>query len=62
MANPNAAQERIDKYLREVRAGLRGLSDAQASEIVEELRSHIRDRTEMEAEPTDAGVITAPAN
>lgn len=59
MANANVAQQRIDRYLREVRAGLHGLSDAQASEFVEELRSHIRDRAEAEGESTEAGVTAA---
>ena len=59
MANADAAQQKIHDYLREVRAGLRGLPDAQASDFVEELRSHIRDRAESEGESTDAGVTAA---
>jgi len=59
MANADAAQQRVEDYLREVRAGLRGLSDAQAAEFVEELRSHIRDRAGSAGEWTEASVIAA---
>ena len=59
MANADAAQRKMHDYLQAVRAGLRGVPDAQASEVVEELRSHIRDRSEMNGELTDAAVATA---
>jgi hypothetical protein len=38
------ASRTLDIYLRKVRHGLRGLPDAEAQEIVDELRSHALDR------------------
>lgn len=38
------AQRTIDSYLKQVRKGLRGMSDDDARDIIEELRSHILDR------------------
>ena len=38
------AQQRIDAYLGRLRQRLRGLHDEDVREIVEELRSHIRDK------------------
>jgi hypothetical protein len=43
MADPNAGARRLDAYLGELRARLRRLPDAEVAEIVEELRSHVRD-------------------
>jgi len=40
----DAEQEKIDAYLRQVTAGLRGLPVEQVREIVAELRSHISDK------------------
>ena len=34
----SAANEKIDAYLRQVRAGLRGLPDAEVTDILNELR------------------------
>ena len=38
------AQRTIDSFLKQVRKGLRGMSDDDARDIIEELRSHILDR------------------
>ena len=40
------AQQRIDAYLAKVRSRLRGINEPDIREIVEELRSHILDKTE----------------
>jgi len=55
------AQERIDSYLAELRRGLRGLGEANVSEIEKELRSHILERATVHGELTEAGVIAALA-
>ncbi|HWE46621.1 MAG TPA: hypothetical protein VG407_11395 [Caulobacteraceae bacterium] len=44
MSDADTATRTLDAYLRQVRHGLRGLPDAEATEIVEELRSHALDR------------------
>jgi hypothetical protein len=44
MTADDAASRTLDIYLRKVRQGLRGLPDAEAQEIVDELRSHAIDR------------------
>ena len=59
MTMDQAASQRIESYLTEVRAGLRGIPNAQALEIVEELRSHILDRAATSGEVTEAGVAAA---
>jgi hypothetical protein len=56
MAVPN---EKIDAYLRQVRAGLRGLSDAEVADIVNELRVHIAERTGQGGEASAAAVDSA---
>src|SRR5689334_17349776 len=38
------ARELLDRYLSEVRAGLRGLPTEQVDEILRELRSHVEER------------------
>jgi len=43
MLGPN---EKIDSYLRKVRAGLRGLPDSEVTDILNELRAHIAERWE----------------
>ena len=43
MADANAGARRLDAYLNELRGRLRRLPDAEVAEIVEELRSHVRD-------------------
>jgi hypothetical protein len=39
------ANVKIDAYLRQVRAGLRGLPDSEVTDILNELRAHIAERT-----------------
>jgi HAAS len=56
MAVPN---EKIDAYLRQVRAGLRGMSDVEVTDIVNELRVHIVERTGPGGEASDAAVDSA---
>jgi hypothetical protein len=58
MADASAARRKLDRYLRELHAGLRGLSRGEAAEIVEELRSHVHDCAGG-GELTDAGVTAA---
>jgi hypothetical protein len=55
------AQQKIEAYLHRLRAGLRGLSPEEIREIVEELRSHILDKSAANGEVTDAGVDAALA-
>jgi Protein of unknown function (DUF1700) len=55
------AQQRIEIYLAQLRAGLRGMNDADAREIVEELRSHIWDKANEGGEFTQARVDAALA-
>jgi len=45
MAETEIAQRKIKKYLQDVAAALRGLPAAQVRDIVEELRSHIVEKT-----------------
>lgn len=59
MTIAQAAARRVESYLNEVRAGLRGIPNAQALEIVKELRSHILDRAATSGEVTEAGVAAA---
>ena len=50
---------RLDGYLSELRARLRNLPDAEASEILEELRSHVCDSVGTGGELTERGVAAA---
>ena len=50
---------RLDGYLSELRARLRNLPDAEASEILEELRSHVCDSVGTGGELTESGVAAA---
>lgn len=59
MTIAQAAAQRIESYLNEVRAGLRGIPSAQAVEIVQELRSHILDRALTGGDVTEAAVAAA---
>jgi hypothetical protein len=52
-------QTAIDRFLEELRAGLRSLSAEQAQDIVEEIRSHIRDTAGASGELTEASVNAA---
>jgi hypothetical protein len=53
------AQEKIDAYLSRLRSLLRGMSSDDIREIVEELRSHIVDKSTVNGELTAAGVDAA---
>ena len=50
------ANEKIDVYLRRVRTGLRGLPDAEVTDILNELRAHIVERLELASGPRDSAV------
>ena len=54
MSMDDVAQHRIDAYLGRLRQRLRGLHDDDVREIVEELRSHIRDKA---GSPTTAAEV-----
>jgi Protein of unknown function (DUF1700) len=49
-------KQRIDVYLGRLRGRLRGISEQEVREIVEELRSHIVDKVATSGEATAAGV------
>jgi hypothetical protein len=55
------AQKKIEAYLGRLRERLRGINDAEAREIVEELRSHIVDRASEGGAVTAGGVDAALA-
>ena len=55
------AQQRIEAYLGTLRQRLRGMTDEDAREIVEELRSHITEKAAEGGQVTAAGVDTALA-
>lgn len=55
------AQQRIEAYLERLRARLRGMNEAEVREIVEELRSHLLDRTGASGAATEASVDAALA-
>jgi hypothetical protein len=55
------SQRKIDAYLATLRKRLRGLRDEDAREIVEELRSHILDKSMVAGNVTAAGVDSALA-
>jgi hypothetical protein len=56
MTEADAARRRLDMYLGEVRATLRGLDPAEVEEILAELRSHVLDRVGGEAGLTEKAV------
>lgn len=56
------AQQRIDTYLKRVRHRLRGVADANARDIIEELRSHILDKAAVGGNVSEAGVEAALAS
>ena len=63
-AQPNAptdAQKKVDAYLSTLRQRLRGLNDQNAREIVEELRSHIIEKSAADGQTTVAAVDAALA-
>ena len=57
----NTPQHKIDSYLEKLRHGLRGMNDAAAHEIMEELRSHIADKATVNEKLTEPGVDAALA-
>jgi len=60
-AQPKDAQQKVDAYMSRLRGGLRGLSQEEIREIVEELRSHIADKASEGGEATGASVDAALA-
>ncbi len=56
---PGDAQQKIEAYLGRLRQLLRGMNSEDASEIVEELRSHIADKAAASGQVTAAGVDAA---
>lgn len=62
MAEVNIAQKKIHKYLQDLGAALRILPVAQASDIVEELRSHIVEKAAASGDMTPAGVDSVLAD
>jgi hypothetical protein len=54
--NAQSAQNKIDKYLQDLSAALRSLPRDQARDIVEELRSHIVDKTASTGDLTPEAV------
>jgi hypothetical protein len=50
------AQQTIEAYLARLRVRLRGINDQDVREIVEELRSHILDKSSVSGEVTAGGV------
>jgi len=51
-----ALDEKIDRYLRRVRTGLRGLPDAEVIDILNELRAHIVERLDLAEGARDAAI------
>ena len=62
MTEADVAQKEIEKYLQELRAALRALPAEQASDIVEELRSHIVEKAAASGETTPAAVDSVIAD
>lgn len=58
---PQEASQKVEAYLSRLRGRLRGLDDAEASEIVAELRSHILDKATAAGELSSASVDAALA-
>jgi len=56
MSTAVGTQEQIESYLSRLRAGLRGLNERDAQDIMEELRSHITDKMAMSGAVTPAGI------
>jgi uncharacterized membrane protein len=61
MTIPGDAQQRIDAYLGRLGRRLHGMNEDDARDIVEELRSHIRDKVSASGEATAARVDAALA-
>ncbi|MGA7632096.1 MAG: DUF1700 domain-containing protein [Terriglobales bacterium] len=58
---PTDAQKEIENYLSKLRQSLRGLNDQDAREIIEELRSHIIEKSATGGQITIAAVVAALA-
>lgn len=58
---PSDAEKKIEAYLSRLRQRLRGLNDEDAHEIIEELRSHIMDKSAADGPVTIASVEAALA-
>lgn len=56
MTMANDTQKRIEEYLDTLRARLRGVKEEDVREFVEELRSHIQEKTSVTGEMTASGV------
>lgn len=61
MTTSGDSQQKIDAYLRILRKRLRGLSDEDARDVVEEIRSHILDKTAIAGDITPNAVASALA-
>jgi hypothetical protein len=59
MTDANAGMRRLDAYLGELRGRLRRLPDAEVAEIVDELRSHVRDSDGVGVALTEEAVAAA---
>jgi uncharacterized membrane protein len=59
MSTAATPQTKIDRYLAEFRAHLRSLPDEQVVDIVEEIRSHIRDTAGAAGAMTEASINAA---
>jgi uncharacterized membrane protein len=59
MLNATAPQTRIDAYLAELRTHLRSLPEEYRGDIVEEIRSHLRDTAEASGPMTEASLNAA---
>lgn len=59
MREANEPREMIENYLRQVRSGLRGLAENEATEILRELRSHIEERAQVAGAVTRTSVEAA---
>src|SRR5215470_15572701 len=59
MTIANHEQQKIEAYLNKLRRNLRGLRPAEVDEIIQELRSHILDKTSADGESGQASVDAA---
>jgi hypothetical protein len=62
MTMADEANQKMEAYLGKLRQRLRGMNDDDAREIVEELRSHIRDKAAASGQMTAEGVDRALAS
>jgi HAAS len=59
MASAGDPGRKMDAFLREVKVGLRGMPEREASDILAELRSHILERAEAGSALAESGVDAA---